>query len=261
VKSVAKIKSIVIIGSGNVATCFGKAFYESGMSVLAIYSQHIEHANTLAEQLKTKAVSTFNEIPTDADFYFLAVKDSVIEEVSEHLNVNGIVIHFSGNTLIDILNKHKNYGVIWPLQTLTKNFQPEFKTIPLCVEGNNETTSNSISELVATISNKVVMMNSTQRKFAHLAAVFANNFSNHLFEISSQILKEHYLDFAVLRPIILETARKVQQASPSEMQTGPAVRGDIKTMNEQLEMLKLYPEYKNIYEILSKSIINQNKKS
>ncbi len=148
--------------------------------------------------------------------------------------------------------------MIWPLQTLTKNFQPEFKTIPLCVEGNNKTTLKSISELVATISNQVVMMNSTQRKFAHLAAVFANNFSNHLFEISAQILKEHHLDFEILRPMILETARKVQQANPAEMQTGPAIREDVKTVNEQLQMLNDYPEYKNIYEVLSKSIINQN---
>ena len=251
--------TIVIIGSGNVATCLGKAFVEVGMNVLAVYSQQIDHAKILVEQLKTKAVSSLNELPTDADFYFLAVKDSVIKELSEQLNVNGIVIHFSGNSSIDFLNKHKNFGVIWPLQTLTKNFQPDFKSIPLCVEGNNETTLKSISELASTISAKVLMMNSTQRKFAHLAAVIANNFSNHLFEISAQILKDHDLDFEILRPIILETSRKVQHAYPSEMQTGPAIREDLKTIDEQLEMLNEYPEIKNLYNVLTKSIINQNR--
>jgi predicted short-subunit dehydrogenase-like oxidoreductase (DUF2520 family) len=256
VKSAA---TIVIIGSGNVATCFGKAFVEVGMNVMVVYSHQIDHAKNLAEQLNTKAVSSLNEIPTNADFYFLAVKDSVIKDVSEQIHVSGIVIHFSGNTSIDILDKHKNYGVIWPLQTLTKNFQPDFKSIPLCLEGNNETSLKSISELTSTISEKVVMMNSTQRKYAHLAAVIANNFSNRLFEISAQILKDHDLDFEILHPIILETASKIQHANPAEMQTGPAVREDIKTINEQMEMLNEYPEFRNMYEVLSKSIINQNK--
>ena len=102
-------------------------------------------------------------------------------------------------------------------------------------------------------------MNSSQRKFAHLAAVIANNFSNHLFEISAQILKDHDLDFEILRPIILETSRKVQHAYPSEMQTGPAIREDLKTIDEQLEMLNEYPEIKNLYNVLTKSIINQNR--
>jgi len=255
VKSAA---TIVIIGSGNIATCFGKAFYDAGYPIQAIYSQNIEHAKNLAAQLKTQAFSSLTLIPTDADFYFLAVKDSVIKEVSEQLNVNGIVIHFSGNTSLDILNNHKKFGVMWPLQTITKNYHPDIKNIPLCVEGNNESTTNSILEIAKSISNKVVEMNSTQRKFAHLAAVMANNFSNHLFEISAQILKEHNLDFDLLRPLILETARKVQHENPAEMQTGPAIREDLKTVNEQLELLNEYPEYKNIYEVLSKSIINQN---
>ncbi len=252
-------KSIVIIGSGNIATCFGKALIDAGMSVQAIYSRNFEHAKNLAHLLKAQAVSLIDELPVDADFYMIAVNDSSITEISDQLKVNGIVFHCSGNTSIEAIKSHKNHGVIWPLQTISKNFELNIKAIPLCIEGNIEDTTNTLTDLANTISEKVVQMNSQQRKYAHLAAVFANNFSNHLFDISAQLLKDHQLDFDLLRPLILETARKVQFANPSEMQTGPAIRQDHTTVNEHLKMLNDHPDYKNMYDILSKSIIELNK--
>ena len=257
----AKIKSIVIIGSGNVATCFGKAFKRAGLNIPFLYSPDFSHAQIFANELNSKAVSSLKQLPSDADVYLLAVKDSVIKEVSDELDVKGTVVHCSGATSIEVLNKHKSYGVIWPLQTISKNFLPDKSTIPLCIEGNDENTSIQLLEFAKNLSDQVVMMNSQQRKYAHLAAVIANNFSNHLFDIAAQILQTHGLPFELLRPLIKETARKVQQSNPAEMQTGPARRNDAETIMEHLAMLKDHPEFRQIYETISHSIINQNKQS
>jgi len=253
------LSSLVIIGSGNVATCLGNAFVRNGVHVKAVYSLHIEHANELARKLNTSVASTMNDIPNDADFYLLAVKDAVIKEVSDQLNVNGIVIHCSGTTNVDALNKHNLSGVIWPVQTLTKDFIPDKNMLPLCVEGINDDVTKKLLTLCNAISDQVIVMNSEQRKYAHLAAVIANNMSNHLFDMASVILKEHGLSFDLLRPIIKELANKLQHANPYETQTGPAKRGDLDTIQKQLEMLNEHPRYREMYKMISESILSQNK--
>jgi len=253
------LSSIVVIGSGNIATCFGKAFHKAGVSIRAVCSQTPLHANVLANELSSKAVSSFFQLPIDADFYLLAIKDSAIKDVSDKLNVNGIVLHCSGITSIDVLNNHQNFGVIWPVQTITKNHQLQKNELPLCVEGNNKTITNKIQDLANQISTQVTVMNFEQRKYAHLAAVISNNLSNHLFDMAANILNEHHLPFEILHSIISETARKVQHSLPAEVQTGPAKRNDTGTLKQHLELLKDYPDYAKIYEAISASIINQNK--
>lgn len=252
------MKSIVIIGSGNVATCFGHAFKSAGLNITAVFSPDAAHAKTLGEKLHTEIVSEYSEIPDNSDFYLLAVKDSVINEVSDNLKVNGIVIHCSGITEIDALNKHKSHGVIWPVQTITKDHLLNKDELPLCVEGNNGHTQNETENLARMISNQVIIMNGTERKYAHLAAVITNNMSNHLFDVASQILKEHNLSFDILRPIISETARKVQHALPHDVQTGPAKRNDIETIQKHLGLLKDHPDFARIYEAITASIRNKN---
>ncbi len=252
------MNSIVIIGSGNVATCLGKLFKQYGVAILGIYSPTVSHAKNLAEILETDYFLSIEEIPTDADFYLLAIKDSSVEEISNQLQVDGVVLHCSGATSIDVLNTHKKFGVMWPLQTITKNSQLTPDSIPICIEGNNEMVTNEIEQLTNIISNKVERISFEQRKYAHLAAVFANNFTNHLYEMASQILENNGLSFDLIRPIILETANKIQHAIPNETQTGPAKRNDATSIEQHLELLKKYPEFRQLYELLSAGICKHN---
>jgi predicted short-subunit dehydrogenase-like oxidoreductase (DUF2520 family) len=248
------LNSLVIIGSGNAATSLGKALSKAGHKVVGVFSPDPGHAGALASLLGSQVFATLQGLPADADYYLLAVKDSAIEEVSARLNVKGVVVHCSGMTAMNVLQKHDRHGVMWPLQSLTRDMIPERNALPLCVEGSDENTARMIAALASSISDKVIPMSSEQRMYAHVAAVFANNFTNHLFDVAGTILNAHDLDFDLLRPIIAETARKVQDALPSAMQTGPAARHDEGTMVRHLGLLKDHPEYARIYEEISSSI-------
>src|SRR5690606_18219747 len=94
-----------------------------------------------------------------------------------------------------------------------------------------------LEELAGSLSKRVFQCDSKQRLSLHTAAVFACNFTNHFYAIAADILNKHGLDFDLIRPLILETAQKVMENQPKEVQTGPAVRNDIRTMEKHLALL------------------------
>jgi len=148
-----------------------------------------------------------------------------------------------------------NCGVFYPLQTFSKNQKINFKDVPICIEANNKKTLNILSNLAKSVSNNIYFTNSEQRKSLHLAAVFACNFTNHLYSISENILKKENIDFEILKPLIIETANKIKNHSPLEMQTGPAIRNDKEIIKEHLKLLKRNKTEQNIYKLLTENII------
>jgi predicted short-subunit dehydrogenase-like oxidoreductase (DUF2520 family) len=195
--------------------------------------------------------------------YIIAVKDDVIDEVAKKIKLNNkLVVHTSGSTALHVLkNTSNHYGVFYPLQTFSKNKKVDFKTVPICLEANGNTTLKVLQQLAKTISTDIYNTDFNQRKALHLAAVFACNFTNHLYSISSQLLKKYQLPFDILKPLIQETATKIENNSPAEVQTGPAIRGDKKIMEMQLKMLSTEKEFLQVYKLLSKSIIISSKKN
>ncbi len=133
-----------------------------------------------------------------------------------------------------------------------------FNTVPLCIEGANDQIASQLNELAYTITQNVYRISSAERKTLHLAAVFANNFPNYLYTIAQQLLAEQRLPFDLLRPLILETAEKVQTHLPGNVQTGPAVRNDEKTMDSHLQQLTEKPELQALYKLLSQGIIKMD---
>jgi predicted short-subunit dehydrogenase-like oxidoreductase (DUF2520 family) len=249
------IHSIVIIGSGNVATHLGNAFKQSGFSVDAVYSRDIHKVTVLANQLEAKPYTQLDLIPSTADLYLIAVNDSAIAEVANQLPiVNGLVVHTSGTMPIQVLNKHKRVGVFYPLQSLSKNTPVSSADIPVLLE-TMQTEDLIVLETVAKqCGMNTLVVNSDDRKTVHLAAVFANNFSNYLYTVAEQIMSTKGIPFDILKPLIIETARKVQHHNPSEVQTGPALRKDVSTIEMHLQLLEKLPQYKKIYELLSNEI-------
>jgi len=252
-----KKNNIVFIGAGNVATHLGLAFKKSKHTILQVYSPTKKSASTLASLLNADAINDLKKINPDADVYIIAIKDDSIVDVVKQLRFkNKIVVHTSGSTSIDILkNTSKNYGVIYPLQTFSKSKKVEFKNVPIFLEANNSETYITLFSLANSISNNVQKVNSKQRKSIHIAAVFACNFSNHLYTIAEQILKENKLSFDILKPLVQETADKIKRNSPLKMQTGPAVRGDKKIMDAHLKMLADNKKHQQLYKLLSQSIM------
>jgi predicted short-subunit dehydrogenase-like oxidoreductase (DUF2520 family) len=252
---------IVIIGAGNVATQLGLALKKSKHIIVQVYSKHLSSASTLSKKLNSKSTNTLDAIDTSADIYIIAVKDDAIAEVASLLRLkNKMVVHTSGSVDVHVLKPvSKKYGVFYPLQTFSKSKKVNFKTVPICLEANNNNTLSDLYNLASSISNNVQKINSEQRRTIHLAAVFACNFSNHLYAIASTILIEKEVSLDILKPLIEETAHKIKKNSPLEMQTGPAIRKDKKTMDNHLKMLADKKELQQLYKLLSKSIIEFSK--
>ena len=244
--------SVVIIGSGNVATHLFKAFYKSEK---VIVNQWFSRRLKPIEQYK-KYVDITDDLDalTEADVYILAVSDDAVQGLSAKLPVeNKLVVHTSGSvSLYDIDKKHKR-GVFYPLQTFSKDAEMDFTNVPICIEALKKESLPILKSLAQAIGSKSHKVNSDQRKTLHLAAVFVNNFTNQIYRIAHEITESEGAEFVILKPLILETAHKVQTLSPYMAQTGPAIRNDKKTIKKHLKQLK-NAHHKEIYELLTASI-------
>lgn len=255
--------SIVLIGAGNVASQLGTTLHKEGYFISQVYSRTKKQAEPLAKKLNAKAITDLKNIELTASIYIIAVNDDAIESVAKQLKLKDkIVVHTSGSVAMDVLKgASKNYGVFYPLQTFSKEVTPDFKAIPVCIEANNKATSDTLQYFAKSISRNVKKVNSDQRRLIHLAAVFACNFSNHMYAIADSLLTKNKLSFDLLKPLIAETANKIQQGKPSKMQTGPAVRGDKKTIDGHLKLLAGDKKLKDIFKLLNKSIVSLSKKN
>jgi predicted short-subunit dehydrogenase-like oxidoreductase (DUF2520 family) len=251
---------ITIIGSGNVATHLAAAFKNAGHVIVQVYSRDLQNASLLAYHVRAEAIDDLNKINTETNLFVIAVKDDAIETVASALaKYHKLVVHTSGATdLQTLLNHNKNAGVFYPLQTFSKTKEVDFNMVPLCIEGADEQITSQLEELAHTITQNVYHINSAERKTLHLAAVFACNFPNYLYHLAQQLLAEHELPFDLLRPLILETAQKVQDHLPIDVQTGPAIRNDEKTMAAHLLQLAEKPELQQLYKLLSQDIIKMD---
>ncbi|SEN95504.1 Predicted oxidoreductase, contains short-chain dehydrogenase (SDR) and DUF2520 domains [bacterium A37T11] len=250
---------VVMVGSGNLATHLGYVISRAGFLFDQIYSRTEEHAQMLADNLGAKkAITDLDEIIRDADFYIIAVKDDAIAEVATALKkVSGVVLHTSGSTDISVLSGSQGgYGVLYPLQTFSKEVPVDFTKIPLIMEFSEANTKTKVMNLVVKISPLIYEYNSLQRRCLHLGAVLSCNFTNYLYTIAHQFLGEKEVDFNLLRPLIAETAQKVQEHNPADVQTGPAMRADENIVKEHLELLEVHPDWKVLYRLLSQGITN-----
>lgn len=248
---------IVLLGSGNVATHLGGALVAAGHRVKQVYSRTGEHVQVLAATLGATATTDLATIDVQADIYIIAVNDDALAEVAAQLPniLQGTVVHTAGSVDMAVLAAYAaEYGVLYPLQTFSKVKAVDFSTVPLAVEASGKAALVRLEALANSLSKRVFRCDSKQRLSLHVAAVFACNFSNHLYTIAADILNEYGLDFDLIRPLILETAQKVMEHQPKDVQTGPAVRNDIHTMAKHLELLEANPSLAQLYRLVSKQI-------
>ncbi|WP_299017256.1 DUF2520 domain-containing protein [uncultured Polaribacter sp.] len=229
--------SVLIIGNGNVATHLNNVFL---------------NADTITVT-KIKSRNLIN-VPS-ADITILAVSDDAISEVSSKIN-NTLVVHTSGACSITELKNTTRKGVFYMLQSFSKDKEVNFSEIPICLEAENEKDYHLLETIAQAIGTKIFKINSEQRKTIHVAAVFVNNFTNHLFKIGNDICKTNHVPFDILQPLIKETVLKIETLTPSEAQTGPAIRNDEQTIKNHLDLLN--KNQQEIYSILTKSIQNAN---
>lgn len=255
-------EKIVLIGAGRVATQLGSAFKKAGVTILQVYSRTGPSARALAKKLSCKHTSQLKEISGEGDLYILAVNDDAIAELAKKLRLgSSTVVHTSGSVDMKILkNISSSYGVLYPLQTFSHPRATDISAVPFCIEASSAATEKKITLLVKKISQNIHRINSSERALLHLSAVFANNFSNYMYALSYAMLKKKNISFDLLHPLILETAAKAVSVDPLSAQTGPALRGDKKTIAKHLKMLRGNRNARRIYKLLSKSIRASAKK-
>lgn len=248
---------IVFIGAGNLATNLAMALRKSGHEIVQVYSRTEESAKELAHQTVAEPVIQLSRIIGDADLYILSVKDDALEEVLQKLPLKDVfLVHTAGSVSMDILKEFTNdYGVIYPLQTFSRDRLVDFDDIPVCLEASTEENLKILETIASDLSKRFYFVDSVQRLYLHVAAVFACNFTNYMFASAENILRCHHFPFNILEPLIRETVDKAFVHSPSESQTGPAVRDDKQTMEKHLNLLSHSDKLQNLYSFVSDSIM------
>ncbi len=270
------IMQIVFLGSGNLATNLSLALKAAGEDIIQIFSRTKENAQALADKLHCDSCTSINDIRTDADVYIFSVKDdalpSLIEQLSQHLNspsgVGGashhpIFLHTAGSVPMSVFPSNiqtpprglggLSYGVLYPMQTFSKDRAVNFREIPCFIEASDNATLGIIKDMASKISDNVVECSSYKRKKLHLAAVFACNMTNHCYRLAEKVLEEEGIDFSLYQPLIQETANKVRELSPRKAQTGPMVRYDKTIMEAQIALIN-DERTRQIYRLMADSI-------
>ncbi|MFM2011102.1 MAG: hypothetical protein RLZZ479_1493 [Bacteroidota bacterium] len=249
---------VSIIGSGNVAQHLIQAFQlNSQIELVQVVARDIKKVAHLLDS--NRITSDYTQLQ-EADLYIIAVADDAIARVSSALPFeNRLVAHTSGTVALEGLDPKNRPAVFYPLQTFSKDKPIDFKSVPICLEAENEKDVQILKQLAHSISDAVYYINSEQRKALHVAAVFVNNFVNHLYQMGNEICDTNAIPFEILKPLIQETANKIATLSPKNAQTGPAKRNDLKTIAAHEEFLK-DENQAAIYKLLTQSLQNNGKK-
>lgn len=236
---------VTLIGKGNVSYHLNKAFQAAN---------NVQVIDVLPSRKNGLEIALRDKKNRDSDVYIITVSDDAISAVSQQLtNIDSLVVHTAGGVPIEALSKQLKSGIFYPLQTFSKDRELDYKTIPICIEAKTEEDLKLLKKLANAISDTSYEIDSEKRKQLHLAAVFVNNFSNHLYHIGHELCEENNVPFEVLKPLIKETALKMDALLPKNAQTGPAKRGDQKTIAGHLEQLK-NQNHKKLYRFLTDSI-------
>lgn len=248
---------VSLIGSGNVATVLGRLITRKNHQVIQVISRELHHAKTLADELGASYADFAGQPGPGSDIFIIAIADHGLEHFFTSFGMgNKAVVHTAGSVSIEAISKlSANYGVLYPLQSLRKEMEI-IPSIPFLIDGNNAEVTTFIENFALTLSDSVRHVGDEERLKLHAAAVIVSNFTNHLYAIAEDFCQKEKVDFDMLKPLILETAARIQHASPSKVQTGPAVRKDILTMDKHLRLFSAHQKLRTTYLRLTDSIMN-----
>lgn len=248
------MKSIVILGAGNVAFHLTRALIENTFNVRQIFNRTLENAKEIGEAHRIPYTDKISEL-VKADLYIIAAADSGIEEFSHYIPFDDtLVVHTSGSSPMSVLKGDYRKGVLYPLQTFSKNRRLRYDEIPFFIEAEHKDDETALVKLADKISNEVHVLPFEQRMQIQMCGVWANNFVNHLYYLAGEICAKNEIPFDVLKPLIEETCAKIEDLNPYEAQTGPARRNDDVITNRHLEVLQNDSRLLEIYQVLTKSI-------
>ena len=251
-------KRVVLVGAGNVATHLGMALQKAGYEIVQVFSRTEHSASVLAGKLGTEYTVSMETLRPDADLYIVSVKDAVLQSLLPSVvkgREEALFVHTAGSMPMSVWKGIAiRYGVLYPMQTFSKQRPVDFGTVSFFVEANEPDDLETLKQMASSLGAKVYEASSEQRMSLHVAAVFACNFANHMYALSAKLLDKYGMPFEAMLPLIEETADKVHLLSPREAQTGPAIRRDGNVMDKHLDLLADEPILQYLYKKISKSI-------
>ena len=248
---------IVFVGAGRLATQLAKALHRKGEHIVAVYSRTMASAEALCRMVGGKPCDSIDALPHRADAFIVAIKDSALAGIIPQLTAGRqqcAFFHTAGSVPMSVFGEVPHHGVIYPMQTFSKERDVDFSRVHLFIEGSDEPTLSLARAIASTVSSSVSELSSEERRYLHLAAVFACNFANHCYTLAADILEQHGMDFSAMLPLIEETAQKASSMHPRDAQTGPAVRYDENVIEAQRQLLAGNPLMQEVYTLMSRSI-------
>nr|WP_295897257.1 Rossmann-like and DUF2520 domain-containing protein [uncultured Alistipes sp.] len=256
------MKRVVIVGSGNVAEALARALPASGAELCQVFARNRERGPRVAALGGTTWTADPDRL-AEADLYLIAVSDRAVGEVAASLRLpdGAVAAHTAGSVPLDALEAFPRRAVIYPLQTFTAGRAVDFARVPLFLEASDKGTYQAVERFARRLSSQLYPADSKRRGILHLAGVLACNFVNALYAAGERTLAREGLPFEALRPLIAETAAKALAApSPAAVQTGPAVRGDLPTLERHRALLAEEPLLLEIYNLMSRYIWETSRK-
>lgn len=250
-------QKVTLIGAGRVATGLADALHSKGVRINEIYSRTFANAEKLSQLIpKATPTDSLDFSSSESSIFIVVISDDAIAAVSKAIAFppDSILAHTSGSVSLSILN-HPNSGIFYPLQTFTTKQKVDFNEVPILIEGKNTEINERLTILGQLISNHVVSASESERQQLHVAAVFASNFTNRMLAAAEEILKGSNLDISILAPLVETSIRNTFLNGPNEALTGPAKRGDQKTIETHLRLLEDHPQLKILYQNISDQIL------
>lgn len=251
------MKTITLIGSGNVATHLAKAFYSAGYQILQIWSREYDHAEALANQVFAEPIDKLSLLYPTADAYIIAIADDALFDIALDLKLReSLVLHTAGSVSLKVLQPiSRKHGVLWSPQTFISNVEMNYNELPFCIEGSTPEVEAKIRELIEPVSKHIYSINTQQRQWLHLAAVMVNNFGNAINALAQDLLNEQNIPFEILHPLVTLTADKIKHGcSLWQQQTGPARRQDQKSIDNQRRLIADNDQLLKLYDLLTEMI-------
>lgn len=248
---------ITVVGLGNVGSTFAKAIgHHTSLELFQVVSTNKKRANALHKQFGCLVHHHVEQIDARTELIILAVTDSKIPEVSAKIpkTTQYIVTHCSGATHAEVLSDHARYGILYPLYSFPNARKRSFRNIPLLVHSVHIKDEQRILEVANQLSDKTYIVDDTSRQHLHIAAVFANNFANHIMARAFEWLSLNQVSKEILLPIVLQSTRNWAAGLAKEIQSGPALRHDIRTLDTHRALLESRKEFLDLYDQLTKSI-------
>ena len=260
---VAHQQLVVLLGAGRVATHLAPALMGAGYRIVQVYSRTADAARALACPLGVPYTDNLDAVSTEAHIYIACVADEALPAIAARVasaDEDKIFLHTAGSVSMDVWRDAGagHYGILYPLQTFSKERAVDMSAVSLFVEASDEYALNAVEALAYSLSDKVFYADSRRRALLHIAAVFACNFTNAMYAAAHRLLATDNIPFEVLLPLIDETAAKVHSLTPRAAQTGPALRGDMAVMQKHMDALADDEELYAIYAQIS-NFIERNK--